>query len=431
MRIPKYLPAIISSLRRNEDLTRSNLRTQWQNPSDVLSVLLIIGGDIIQKALAQLTGGLVTPVAFSFGWVAYSFLVLVSLVGDGRLMPPPDFPCKVINTENGYSRENRSWIISRLLRDDEEPLLDEALAISVYRAKEVGKNGQAPGTPVLGKFWYVGIAVIAVQLGVAAIPLGLYGDWGIFMIISTGTILALVFGALPQWRVEKYACHKRSTKNIAITQGNGSRHVMLILGGGHGLDLEDLAAGHGPRMGRLWEEHGWFVRTQKDAHGEIIREKSARNAALGQLGMPKRRAQLWAGLPCDFWLTRVICLALVIFWVALLISVAGLQQNSWFLMIVGSIGMVQNALAAGINRKPEARGMHLDKVETVRGYKVMDVLMDVEVSYPGAGKSLVQEFFPGGLKSKYGEEQWWNGDRAQYNTARLKEPHRGAPRSVP
>ncbi|EEB99951.1 hypothetical protein MPER_00236, partial [Moniliophthora perniciosa FA553] len=60
----------------------------WKNPSDTLSILLIIGGDVVLKALAQLSGRKLVPVAFSFGWVAYSFNTLMSIFGDGRLMPP-------------------------------------------------------------------------------------------------------------------------------------------------------------------------------------------------------------------------------------------------------------------------------------------------------------------------------------------------------
>ena len=48
------------------------LREQWSNPSDIFTILLIIGGDVVQKAIGQLTAGPVpyfTPVSFSFGWV--------------------------------------------------------------------------------------------------------------------------------------------------------------------------------------------------------------------------------------------------------------------------------------------------------------------------------------------------------------------------
>lgn len=40
---------------------------QWTNPGDVFSVLLILGGDVVARALAQLAASPVTPVAISFG----------------------------------------------------------------------------------------------------------------------------------------------------------------------------------------------------------------------------------------------------------------------------------------------------------------------------------------------------------------------------
>jgi hypothetical protein len=120
--------------------TEHQLLGQWENPSDVLSVLLIIGGDIVQKALAQASGGYFTPVCFSFGWVAYSFNALVSIIGDGRLLPEPDHTVKVFNLKNGYVRENRNWIVGRVLRDNTirlnkiRPLGGNGIRISVYDA---------------------------------------------------------------------------------------------------------------------------------------------------------------------------------------------------------------------------------------------------------------------------------------------------------
>jgi hypothetical protein len=120
--------------------TGSQLAGQWENPSDVLSVLLIIGGDIVQKALAQTSGGYFTPVCFSFGWVAYSLNALISIIGDGRLLPEPDHTVKVFNLKNGYVRENRNWIIGRVLRDNTirlnktRPLGGNGIRISVYDA---------------------------------------------------------------------------------------------------------------------------------------------------------------------------------------------------------------------------------------------------------------------------------------------------------
>jgi len=99
--------------------TVSQLPAQWSNPGDFLSLLLIIGGDVVQKALAQSTAGRVPLVCFSFRWVAYSFTTLVGVIGDGRLLPPPDYPVKVFNLETAYVRESKNWILGRILRDNE------------------------------------------------------------------------------------------------------------------------------------------------------------------------------------------------------------------------------------------------------------------------------------------------------------------------
>ena len=63
------------------------LRTQWQNPSDILSLLLLLAPDVIQRSIAQLNGRGLTPVAFSFGWVAYSVSALLSTVGGIKFAP--------------------------------------------------------------------------------------------------------------------------------------------------------------------------------------------------------------------------------------------------------------------------------------------------------------------------------------------------------
>lgn len=61
--------------------TETNFYNQWQNPKDILSLLLILGPDVIWRALAQMSGQRVTPVVFSFGWVAYTANALVAALG--------------------------------------------------------------------------------------------------------------------------------------------------------------------------------------------------------------------------------------------------------------------------------------------------------------------------------------------------------------
>lgn len=47
--------------------TADDFKDQWTTPGDVFSVLLLLGGDVVARALAQLAGSGLAPVAFSFG----------------------------------------------------------------------------------------------------------------------------------------------------------------------------------------------------------------------------------------------------------------------------------------------------------------------------------------------------------------------------
>ena len=61
-------PVFADFVRRNFDAgdPSRELWGQWKNPGDVFSVLLILGGDVVGRALAQVSGSPLTPVAFSF-----------------------------------------------------------------------------------------------------------------------------------------------------------------------------------------------------------------------------------------------------------------------------------------------------------------------------------------------------------------------------
>lgn len=85
----------------------------------MFSILLIVGGDVILLALACVTGRVLTPVTFSFGWVAYAISAVVAAVGDNKLLAhcTPQLPLKVINLKNGYNRDNKSWLLGRCLKD--------------------------------------------------------------------------------------------------------------------------------------------------------------------------------------------------------------------------------------------------------------------------------------------------------------------------
>jgi hypothetical protein len=69
-------PFVSLLLRRDIDprISSGEFSQQWMNPSDIFSVLLLLGGgsDPVGRALAQLAGSRVTPVAFSFGTLSRS-----------------------------------------------------------------------------------------------------------------------------------------------------------------------------------------------------------------------------------------------------------------------------------------------------------------------------------------------------------------------
>ncbi|KAJ4156085.1 hypothetical protein LMH87_001299 [Akanthomyces muscarius] len=385
-------PAAIELARRGfaPGAASRDFSAQWKNPGDVFSVLLILGGDVVARALAQLSGSKITPVAFSFGWVAYAVSAVVSAVGDNKLMPPPDTSCQVINAKSGFSRTNSSWIIGRIVRDYDDwkhekvskhlkTLLDArdkfdrqkaneerrgagdtlkypkraGLCVAVYKAEEAHA-----GVPGYDFVYWLGFGTCILQLGIAAIPCGIYGDWATIQITAVGMLLSFLTGSLPQWKHEKWACRDKCDKDIILTKGNGSQHTILILGQGQGFDLEDLAA------------------------GQIDTDL-----------LPKAT-------------TRFALLVLAVLWVLLLITAAGIKQNTWFLLAIGGVGIAQNIYAAGKTRTPAAYGMPLTLVEVIGSPKVMETLFAVEKKYPYAGSSMVGTFFPGGRLTDDEKTEW-------------------------
>lgn len=400
--------------------TAAQLSAQWTNPNDVLSLLLIIGGDIVQTALAQTAGRWITPVCFSFGWVAYSFSTLVRVLGDGRLLPPPDFPAKVFNLESSYVRENRNWVLGRILRDNElfmnkiQQHGGNGLRVSIYTAT-ARKEGQE--TTNVYTFW-LWIGVTALQIGIASIPLALDREWGVFLVTASGIVASILAGALPQWRIEKIPLKKKSRKLVALTSGNGSRDIMIIYGDGVALDLEELAAGESPRSDRIWEALELFSSPVKNEFGIVERRHNKSEI---------RKTHLYNGLPLGVWLTRLASFCQVVFWLALLITVAGLKSHSWYLVGIGSVGMLQNAMLAAAARRPDRRGLPLTLVDTIATHRVMDGLMDLDATIENAGLALREEFFPGFLRED--EKDWWDGERDAYDDIRVTDKKRGIPRS--
>ncbi|KAI1762824.1 hypothetical protein GGR53DRAFT_400198 [Hypoxylon sp. FL1150] len=304
--------------------TTDGLRGQWANPGDILSILLLIGGDIVQKAIAQLVGYKIrlygnrslsiAPVAFSFGWAAYGFSSLLSAVGDMRLMPASDCPSILLNCSNAFARQNKSWVLGRLLRDHEiryevgtrsreEGGRAESIRIDIFNLLPVS-------SPSRDFVWWLGWVTLLVQVGISVIPWVLYDDWGILMVTLCGIFLVAATCALPQWTQEKWGGPILNRGKVTcLTRGNGHLHIMVFIGTKGSWDLESLA---------------------------------------NCTSMPRRETR-WVSLP------------LAVLWTCLLISVSGLQENAWFLIGIGAIGMLQNVFAAGTPRESGASNLHMTR----------------------------------------------------------------------
>ncbi|KAI0642183.1 hypothetical protein C8Q79DRAFT_874097, partial [Trametes meyenii] len=328
-------------------------RASWQSPNDILSILMLVGGDIVQRAVAQLAGSgpwHCAPVAFSFGWLAYSVSALTSSLGDRRLMPPPDFPVKVANADSGYVRDNASWILGRLLRDHEkymvEPKKKSALTIAFYRTR---RDDPCAGIPERDWVYWTGVAIIVLQLGTAIAPGAWHGNWIVLI-----------------WCEEKYAARKLDKKKprevACITRGNGSAFVMVVDSSVGSLRLEDLAAGR-----------------------------------------DRRRTTM-----------LVASVIFSVLWIVLLLTVEGVDNNGdvWFLLAIGSFGMVQNVIAAGAARNAKALGFHFEPMQEgdiIAESKVMKALEKAEEKQAGVGLCLLPLFFPGDLRDD--ETLFWEGMR--------------------
>ncbi|KAF9771027.1 hypothetical protein IL306_011350 [Fusarium sp. DS 682] len=309
-------------------------------------------------------------------------------------MPPdPDCRCKVIHGKCGYGRDSSSWILGRIVRDFDywrndkvREKLDDVLKARQVELSKADKNAKKPpmaglivsiyepsstipaGTVKYDVVFWIGLPIMVLQLGIAAIPCGVFGEWGPLLITVVGIALSLATGMLPQWKKEKWACRDKAKHDYILTRGNGSQHAFVVRGNGHGFNLEDLASGQSNIM-------------------------VATNI-----------------------FTRVALLILAALWILLLITAAGLKRNTWFLLAIGAVGILQNIYVAGAPRRPENFGIPLDFIEVFGNPSAMQTLLEVEEKYKNVGRALLQEFFPGSLneteKRRWGELEGHHADKS-------------------
>ena len=96
--------------------------------------------------------------------------------------------------------------------------------------------------------------------------------------------------------------------------------------------------------------------------------------------------------------TRISLTILAALWILLLITAAGVQDNAWFLLAIGGVGILQNIFVAGWRRSPRAYGVPLSLVDVVGMPKVVDTLFAVEHAYSHIGAGMRETFFPDKLR---------------------------------
>lgn len=311
-----------------------------------------------------------------------------------------------------YDWTNRSWVLGRILRHHE-------LAVEENPGPEFANLGatekrvslridisqtQDNGKPQIDRVWVLGWLTIVAQLVISIAPWIRDGDWGIFFITASGTILALLTGSLRQWNGEKWTGRRlnkpgstvNKAKSVCLTRGNGHQHAMVIVGNVTAWDLETMAT-----------------------------------------GTP-------ASLAETPWLLGVFA----VLWGCLLITIIELEQNPWLLVLIGGIGMVQNIYASSVRRPASAFNMGIKPYEplpTIVGlvfeqpcddehsdedlddttgqwrqpldYEetsgVRGAIRELEKAFPQAGVALMQEFFPALVKyepARYrtnAEKEFW------------------------
>ena len=164
--------------------------------------------------------------------------------------------------------------------------------------------------------------------------------------------------------------------------------------------------------------------------------------------------------------TRWVFLALATFWTALLITVSGLKEYSWFLIGIGGLGTLQNIYVAAAAAKPEELNIRLrphpvrstvripdqsakqdlratdlrssdeeqdnsflEKVVEEPGVNdVMGALMELKKLVPKVGAALPIVFFPGGVK--YEPARLYSNRERKFWKSAFREMKKRVPRRV-
>ncbi|KAI0459479.1 hypothetical protein F5B21DRAFT_499657 [Xylaria acuta] len=323
--------------------TAHALRDQFVNPQGITSILLLIGGDIIAKAVAQLS--------CSFKNLPFT----------GSLQ---------------LRREIKSWVVGRLFRDLEKEIdpdgriadhkaFHDSLHVEVYQLDPSHLSNNGALRPKRDLLWWSFVVALVLQIGIAIIPMTptpgrQKPNFYVLLITVAGTLLSLITGSLQATRGEKYGRRGLGCRDMfALTKGNGYNIAIIILPN----SLE-----RNPRPGDIPSQMPYLA--------------NMATASYRPTKISRIRAFILGGL-----------------WIVLLLVIGGASADSWYLLLVGGVGMVHTVYVAGRKRKSEAHGIPLTRLGEQwvfnGGTGQMDVLVSLEKRIPGAGYLLRREFFNG------------------------------------
>lgn len=256
------------------------------------------------------------------------------------------------------------------------------------------------GKPAADWLTWVSVAILPVQFLVSAVPWWLHGNWFIFCITVVGTTLALITASLPQWTMEKYDARKNDKRDSYIlTRGNGHPHIFVFLERKHQRNDKAPVPVDANIAGATAKDDGDDRKMGlKFKDMAVVRPEKVRSTT-----------------------TRIMMPVLAVCWTMLLITIGGLERDTWYLFAMGAMGMVQNLAVAGFRRTPSAHGIPL--TEKAKGHlsnrKTMGLLREAEDWFPGIGLLLLREFFAT-TDLREDEKYFWDNRRASLKDRRRR-----------
>jgi hypothetical protein len=322
-----------------------------------------MGEPILSKALATCpmnadkTANL-SVLCVGCGWLSWSLAAFsTALSGTSELLPKPEIDCRVMNLKSGHARANKSFLISRVLRDLESKYANRVsgLTIEILDASNPLQSVKA--------FPYTS-AVCIIQMALLLVAFLRHDHGHVLLLFATAHALNFGISFMPAWTVQKFSARKDGGKEAtyALIRGNGHRHVFIV---------------------RNKHKDAWNLE-------DLASMASARHDYVHSLE-----------------LFILACAVIIFSGVAVLSAMLSDHEALYFLASL-AMGTVGNILVGVLSQEPAMHGMPLNSIEVItHDSKVMATLQSLEEKYEGLGEPLLKEFLPAGITE---EAQAWFDD---------------------